>query len=62
MHGSSPVILFSFWLHWVFVEALGVICSEAGGILLIVPRPGIERVSSALEGKFLATEPPGKSP
>ena len=62
MHGSSPFVLFSFWLHWVFVEALGVICSEAGGILLIVPRPGIERVSSALEGKFLATEPPGKSP
>ena len=34
-------------------------CPEARGIL--VPRPGIEPMSPALEGRFLTTEPPGKS-
>ena len=28
----------------------------------IVPRPGLEPVSPVLEGKFLTTRPPGKSP
>ena len=35
-------------------------CPMACGIL--VPRPGIEPVSSALEGGFLTTGPPGKVP
>ena len=34
-------------------------CSEACGIL--VPRAGIEPVSPALGGGFLATGPPGKT-
>ena len=33
---------------------------EACGIL--VPWPGVEPMPSALEGKVLTTEPPGKSP
>ena len=42
------------------VAAYGLSCPEACGIL--VPRPGIEPVSPALEGGFLTTGPPGKSP
>ena len=36
-----------------------VYCPMACGIL--VPGPGIEPVPPALEGRFLTTEPPGKS-
>ena len=39
--------------------AHGLSCPVAWGIL--VPRPGIEPVSLALEGGFLATGSPGKS-
>ena len=39
--------------------ACGLSCPAACGIL--VPRPGIEPVSPALEGGFLTTGPPGKS-
>ena len=42
------------------VAARGLSCSAACGILLL--RPGIEPVSPALEGRFLTTGPPGKSP
>ena len=42
------------------IADLGLSCSEAGGIL--VPRPGIEPLSPALQGGFLTTGPPGKSP
>ena len=35
-------------------------CSQACGIL--VPQPGVEPTSPALEGRFLTTGPPGKSP
>ena len=41
------------------VMAHGLSCPAACGIL--VPRPGIEHVSLALAGRFLATGPPGKS-
>ena len=34
-------------------------CSQAYGIL--APQPGIEPTSTALEGRFLTTGPPGKS-
>ena len=55
------------WLHRVFVAAVGfslvvvcrLSCSAACGIL--VPRPGLEPVSPALESGFLTTGPPGKS-
>ena len=40
--------------------AHGLSCSSACGILL--PQPGIEPVSPALQGRFLTTGPPGKSP
>ena len=43
----------------VLVEALGLSCSVACGIL--VPRPGIEPMSPALEVRFLTTGPPGMS-
>ena len=42
------------------VVALGLSCSAARGIL--VPCRGCEPASSALQGRFLATGPPGKSP
>ena len=42
------------------VVARGLCCPMAGGIL--VPRPGIEPTFPALEGGFLNTGPPGKSP
>ena len=38
----------------------GLSCPTACGIL--VPRPGIEPASPALEGMFFTTGPPGKSP
>ena len=41
------------------VAARGLSCPAACGIL--VPRPGIEPASSALEGGFLTSQPPGKS-
>ena len=37
-----------------------LICSLACGIL--VPGPGIEPTSSAMQGRFFTTGPPGKSP
>ena len=60
-------IYFYFWLHRVLVEARrtfaaarGLSCPEACEIL--APRPGIKPTSSALEGGFLTTGPPGKFP
>ena len=38
----------------------GLSCPAACGIL--VPQPGIEPTSPALEGRFFTTGPPGKSP
>ena len=46
-HTDSPVV------------AQGLSCSAACGILF--PRPGINPPSPALQGAFLAPEPPGKS-
>ena len=42
------------------VVACGLSCPAARGIL--VPQPGIEPESPALEGRFFTTGPPGKSP
>ena len=42
------------------VAAHGLSCSAACGIL--VPQPGIEPASPGLQGGFLTTGPPGKSP
>ena len=42
------------------VVARGLSCPAACGIL--VPRPGIDPAPPALEGRFLTTGPPGKSP
>ena len=47
------------WCTGSVVEACGLSCSAACGIL--DPRQGIELVSPALEGRFLTTGPPGKS-
>ena len=47
------------WLPWLLVAARGLSCPVACGIL--VPWPGIEPTSPALEGRFLTTGPPGKS-
>ena len=44
---------------WTLVVARGLSCSKACGIL--VPQPGIEVMSPVLQGRFLTTEPPGKS-
>ena len=43
---------------WIVVHRLS--CSVTRGIL--VPWPGIELASPALQGRFLITGPPGKSP
>ena len=48
MHAGSVI-----GAHWLS-------CSTECEIL--VPRPGIEPTSLALQGRFLTTEPPGKSP
>ena len=49
----------SLWSVGSVAVACRLSCSEACGIL--VPRPGIEPASPALEGGFLNTVPPGKS-
>ena len=50
------------WLQHTgsFVATRGLSCPAACGIL--VPRPGIEPTSPTLEGGFLTTGSPGKSP
>ena len=53
-------LFFSFWLLWVFTVGCGLSCFAVCGIL--VPPPGIEPTSPALEGGFLTTGPPGKPP
>ena len=40
--------------------SIGLGCSTTCGML--VPRPGIEPISPAVQGRFLTTGPPGKSP
>ena len=52
--------LCSLWHTGSLVEAHRLSCPMACGIL--VPQPGIEPASPALEGVFLTTGPPGKSP
>ena len=70
-HGAFTVAcgIFSLWRAGFFLavvlglqssRARGFSCSAACGIL--VPPPGIEPASPALEGRFLTTGPPGKSP
>ena len=64
-------LLVYFWLCWTLVESRRLSscsattqsrlsCSETRGIL--VPQPGIEPESSALEDGFLTTGPSGKYP
>ena len=45
-------ILFHFWLCGLFTGACGI----------LVPQPGIEPTSAALQRAFLTTGQPGKSP
>ena len=47
------------WHTCSVVVAGGFSCPQACGIL--VPQPGIEPVSPALQGGYLTTGPPGKS-
>ena len=48
------------WIHCGAVVAHGLVASWHMGIL--VPWPGIKPVSPALQGRFLSTRLPGKSP
>ena len=50
----------NFWLHWVLVAALGIFAAVCGSNYsmaygIVVPQPGIEPMSLALEGRFLIT-------
>ena len=61
---KTYIFLFGWVGSWLwsvvsFVAAHELTCSRAHGIL--VPWPGIKPMSPALEGRFLTTEPPGKS-
>ena len=57
---DSTVVLHGLWSTGVSViEAHRINCLVACGIL--VPRPGIEPASPALQGRFLITGPPRKS-
>ena len=58
-HRTFILLFFLFWLHWVFVAVCGLSCSRAYEIL--VPQPGVEPESTALEGGFLPTGPLEKS-
>ena len=61
---SSLCIPFLFitylWPQGLFIAACGLSCPVAYEIL--VPRPGIEPTSPALEGGFLTTQLPGNPP
>ena len=48
------------WLCWILVVAYEISCSAACGIS--VPQPEIQPTSPALQGGFLITGSPGKSP
>ena len=58
---------FSFWLCWVFIATPGlslVIAPRLSGSTecgILVPWPGIEPMSPALEGRVWTTGAPGKS-
>ena len=59
---ASPSLVVAcrvFFFSLSLVEARGLSCPVVCGIL--VPRPGIEPMSPALEGRFFTTGPPGKS-
>ena len=56
--GKPYFLAICFWLRQVFVQACGLSCPTACGIL--VPWPGIEPTSPILEGWFLTTRPSGK--
>ena len=63
---KNKTIYLCIWLCWVWVAILWIFivaqwlsCPAACGIL--VPWPGIEPASFAMEGGFLTTGPPGKS-
>ena len=58
---SCGMRVFSFLLRRAssVVVARGLSCTAACGIS--VPRPGVDTMSPALEGRFLTTGPPGKS-
>ena len=62
------------WLHWVFIAATcGIFIASCRDLHLrlmdslvvewglLVPQPGIEPVSPALQGRFSTPGPPGKS-
>ena len=53
LHPGFATCLFSVWRHWVFIAAHRLSCPVAYGIL--VPQPGIEPVSPALESIFLTS-------
>ena len=55
----SPFLLHSLLVNFSLLVTPGLSCPSACGIL--VPQPGIEPASSALQGGFLTTGPPGKS-
>ena len=64
LHCGAQALLWGAWLLSLWHLGSVVVthwpgCPEACGIL--VPQPGIEPMSPALEGGFLTTGPPGKS-
>ena len=68
-HASIPlcflkkyIYLFIYlWLCRVFAVARGLLSSCCAACGILVPRPGIDPASPALEGRFLTAGPPGKS-
>ena len=66
--------LFIVWLHWVFLAVRKIVPGSAWTLLvtcgpgcspgcgLLVPRPGMEATSPALQGRVLTTRPPETIP
>ena len=48
------------WVIDPLVVVHGLSCSTA--CVILIPPPGIKPMSSAWQGRFLTTEPPGKIP
>ena len=64
VHVRNIPVLIVFDFFFFFLAALGLCCSMMFSLScgILVPQPGIKPASPALEGKFLITGPPGRSP
>ena len=57
---ADILFFFHLFIYFIYLATLGLSCGKA--CMILVPQPGIEPVSPALQHGFLTTGSPGKSP